>query len=98
MDAAALVVVARFSWAEPVPWCCPVSMAMWAAWLPGCGVQWRSVLAEVKTCSIFGRTGSGEDRSLLEGVVAAIIARHVAPGKTPILGSGGGGAPVSFLS
>ena len=54
------------------------------------------MLAEVKTCSIFVRTGSGEDRSLLEGVVAALIARHAAPGETLILGSGGGGAPVSY--
>ena len=30
--AAALVVVARCSWAEPVAWCCPLAMAVWAAW------------------------------------------------------------------
>ena len=30
--AVALVVVARCSWAEPVAWCCPVAMAVWAAW------------------------------------------------------------------
>ena len=39
--AAALVVVARCSWAEPVAWCCPVTMAVWAAWWQGCGVRWR---------------------------------------------------------
>ena len=30
--AAALVVVARCSWAEPVAWCCPVAMAVRAVW------------------------------------------------------------------
>ena len=54
------------------------------------------MLAEVKTCSIFGRTDGGEDRSLLEGVVEALIARHAAPGETLILGSGDGGAPASY--
>ena len=33
--AVALVVVARCSWAEPVAWCCPVTMAVWAAWWQG---------------------------------------------------------------
>ena len=33
-----------------------------------------------------------------EGVVAARIARHAAPGETLILGSGGGVVPVSFPS
>ena len=37
-------------------------------------------------------------RSLLEGVVAALIALHVALGETLILGSGGGGALVSSPS
>ena len=54
------------------------------------------MLAKVKTCSIFGRAGCSEDRSLLEGIVVALIARHAAPGETLILGSGGGGAPASF--
>ena len=40
----------------------------------------------MKTCSIFGLTGDGEARSLLEGVVAAIIDRRVALGKTLTLG------------
>ena len=40
------------------------------------------MLAGAKTCSIFGQTGSGEARSLLEGVVAALIAHRVAPGET----------------
>ena len=39
--AAALVVVARYSRAEAVAWCCPVAMAVWAAWSPGFGVWWR---------------------------------------------------------
>ena len=56
------------------------------------------MLAGVKTYSIFGRIGDGEDRSLLEGVVAAIIARRVALGETLILGSGGGDAPVPYPS
>lgn len=36
--AAALEVVARLSRAEAVAWCCPVAMAVWAAWSPGAGV------------------------------------------------------------
>ena len=56
------------------------------------------MLAGVKTYSIFGRTGGGEERSLLEGIVAALIALRVAPGETLILGSGGGGAPVPYPS
>ncbi|XBI87330.1 hypothetical protein VPH35_025443 [Triticum aestivum] len=28
------------SWAELVAWCCLVTMAVWAAWMPGCGVRW----------------------------------------------------------
>ena len=56
-------------------------------------------MAGEKTCSIFGRPGGDEARSLLEGVVAALIARRVASGQeTLILGSGGGGAPVSSPS
>ena len=39
--AAALVVVARYYRAEALAWCYPVAMAVWAAWLPGCGVRWR---------------------------------------------------------
>ena len=60
---------------------------------------WRSVAVNVgrsENLSIFGRTGDGEDRSLLEGVVVAIIARRGAPGETLILGSGGGDAPVAY--
>ena len=38
------------------------------------------------------------NRSLLEGVVAAHIARHAAPGETLILGSGDGGASTSYPS
>ena len=37
---AALVVVLRCSWAEPVVRCCPVAMVVWAAWSLGCGVRW----------------------------------------------------------
>ena len=55
------------------------------------------MLAGVKTCSIFGQTDSGEARSLLEGVVAALIARRVAPEEILILGSGGGGTPIPFF-
>jgi len=53
------------------------------------------VLAGAKACSIFGQTGGGVARFLLEGVVAALIARRVAPGETLIPGSAGGGAPMS---
>ncbi|XP_037453840.1 uncharacterized protein LOC119324178 [Triticum dicoccoides] len=74
--------------------CLGAARAVWAAWWSGYGVRWRWVLAEVKTCSIFGRTGGGEDRSLLGGVVGVLIARHAALGETLILGLGGGGAPV----
>ena len=57
---------------------------------------WRSV-AWVKACSIFRWNGDGEARSLLEGVVAALIARCVAPEEILILGSGGGGTPIPFF-
>lgn len=61
---------------------------------------WRSVAVSIGRGEnlIYLRSGGGEARSLLEGVVAAIIARRVAPGETMTLGSGGGGAPVSYPS
>ena len=117
------------------PWlrCCPVAMAVWAAWWPGAvtidggggcamlldkaralvlpghhgrvgGVVagvWRSVAVIVGRGEnlLYLRTaGGGEDRSLLQGVVAAFIACHAAPEETLILGSGGGGAPASYPS
>ena len=49
----------------------------------------------MKTCSIVGRTGGGEARSLLDGVAEALIARRVASEETLILGSGDDGASVS---
>ena len=95
VGAAALVVVAWCSWAEPVAWCCPVTMAVWAAWWQGCGVRWRGVFAGVKTYSILGRTGGGVACYLLEGVVVALTGHRVAPGETLTPGSGGGDALAS---
>ena len=80
-----------------------------ASVLPGChgrvgGVVaglWRSVAVCVGggESLLYLRTDRRrEDRSLLEGVVAAIIARCVAPGETLIHGSGGGGASVPYPS
>lgn len=51
--------------------------------------------AGVKICSVFGQAGGGDVRSLLEGIAAVLIVRRVAPGKTLILGSGGGSTLVS---
>ena len=62
---------------------------------------WRSVAMSVGRGEnlFYLRTDrGGEDRSLLEGVVAALIACHAVPGETLIFGSGGGGDPVSFPS
>lgn len=39
--AVALVVGARGSWTELVLRCCPMAMALWAAWRPGCDDRWR---------------------------------------------------------
>ena len=55
--------------------------------LPGGHGRVGGVVAGAKICSIFGRTSGGVARSLLEGIVAALIARRAAPGETLILGS-----------
>ena len=62
---------------------------------------WRSVAVSVGRGEnlFYLRTDRRrEARSLLEGVVAALIAHHAAPGETLILGSSGGGASVPYPS